>query len=391
MNNKIFPASIIYNTVEVYDASINVKSKFIYILLLAILLGFFIALPLIFVDVAVQSRGTFQSSLQRNQLTSSVGGRLENWNMVENQKVQKGEVIAVIRGEVLSLEMQVVKERQMIVNDFLSDLNNLLKLDLNVAPFEFIKLKSKFYQASLTEFHSRIVNQTASVQKLERDFKRAESLFESKSIAFADFDNVDIQYKQAGSQLEMIKKQKLNEWEQDLINYQNEKIKLVSQLEVLSEQMGQYQVIAGTSGTLLNVLNLNKGDIIYPNQKLAEISPDTTTLAVTYISPADIAFITKGQSVTFQVDAYNYNQWGLAEGEVLDVADDLTLISDREAGFLVTCSMKSPTLSISNGQQGTIKKGMTFNARFVIARRSLFQLLYDKVDNWLNPQVQGQV
>ncbi len=391
MNTKIFPASIIHNTVEVYDSSISVKSKFIYILLLAILLGFFIALPLIFVDMAVQSRGTFQSALQRNQLSSSVGGRLENWNMAENQKVQKGEVIAVIRGEVLSLEMQVVEERQMIVNDFLSDLNNLLKLDLNVAPFEFIKLKSKFYQASLTEFHSRIVNQTASVQKLERDFKRAESLFDSKSIAFADFDNVDIQYKQAGSQLEMIKKQKLNEWEQDLINYQNEKIKLGNQLEVLSEQMGQYQVIAGTSGTLLNVLNLNKGDIIYPNQKLAEISPDTTTLAVTYISPADIAFITKGQSVTFQVDAYNYNQWGLAEGEVLDVADDLTLISDRESGFLVTCSMKSPTLSISNGQQGTIKKGMTFNARFVIARRSLFQLLYDKVDNWLNPQVQGQV
>ena len=391
MNNKIFPASIIYNTVEVYDSSISVKSKFIYILLLTILLSFFIALPLIFVDVAVQSRGTFQSALQRNQLTSSVGGRLENWNMAENQKVQKGEVIAVIRGEVLSLEMQVVEERQMIVNDFLSDLNNLLQLDLNVAPFEFIKLKSQFYKASLTEFHSRIVNQTASVQKLERDFKRAESLFESKSIAFADFDNVDIQYKQAGSQLEMIKKQKLNEWEQDLINYQNEKIKLGNQLEVLTEQMRQYQVIAGTSGTLLNVLNLNKGDIIYPNQKLAEISPDTTTLAVTYISPTDIAFITKGQSVTFQVDAYNYNQWGLAKGEVLDVADDLTLISDSETGFLVTCSMRSPTLSISKGQQGTIKKGMTFNARFVIARRSLFHLLYDKVDNWLNPQVQGKV
>jgi len=99
MSDKIFPASIIQNTVEVYDSRISVKSKFIYILLLAILLGFFIALPLIFVDVAVQSRGTFQSALQRNQLTSSVGGRLENWNRTENQKVQKGEVIAVIRGK----------------------------------------------------------------------------------------------------------------------------------------------------------------------------------------------------------------------------------------------------------------------------------------------------
>jgi membrane fusion protein, peptide pheromone/bacteriocin exporter len=28
---------------------------------------------------------------------------------------------------------------------------------------------------------------------------------------------------------------------------------------------------------------------------------------------------------------------------------------------------------------------MTLRARFVVARRSIFQLLYDKADDWLNP------
>ena len=34
-----------------------------------------------------------------------------------------------------------------------------------------------------------------------------------------------------------------------------------------------------------------------------------------------------------------------------------------------------------------IKKGMTLQARFYVTRRTLFQLLYDKADDWLNPNV----
>jgi HlyD family secretion protein len=52
--------------------------------------------------------------------------------------------------------------------------------------------------------------------------------------------------------------------------------------------------------------------------------------------------------------------------------------------------LDNPILRLKSGQEGEIKKGMTFNARFVIARRSLFQLLYDKVDDWLNPLVQKE-
>ncbi len=389
MKNNIFPAAIIQQTVEVYDSHISVRSKAIYLLFLGILLAGIIALPLIYVDVAVQSRGTFQSALQRNSLMSSVGGRLEIWDLKENQKVKKGDVLAVVRGEVLNLEMQGLEERLFVLDEFIYDLKKLLRLDLSKYISEPVSLKSKFYQASLLEFQTKFNNQDAAVQKLERDFQRAQTLFDGDALAFADYDIVDVQYKQAKAQLDLIQKQQTNLWEQELVNHQNERVRLLNQQSVYSEQMDQYKVIAGTNGTLINVLNLNQGDFVHPQQKLAEISPDTTLLAVTYISPMDIAFIEKGQEVSFQIDAYNYNQWGIATGKVVDIADDLSLVNEREAGFLVTCALDSPFLTLSSGQEGYVKKGMTYNARFVIARRSLFQLLYDKVDNWLNPQVQS--
>jgi len=354
------------------------------------LVAFFVSLPLIYVDVAVQTRGTFQSALHRNSLMISVGGRLETWNLSENKKVEKGDLLAVVRGEQINLEMAGVEERLILLEDFITDLKSLLNLDFANPEILLIPLKSNAYQASLMEFQSRISNQTTYVQKLERDFQRAELLFESKSIAFADYDNIDVQYKQALAELDLIRKQKVNLWEQELIDYGNEKTRLRNQLDVYSERLDQYKIIAGTGGTLINVINLNEGDFVHPQQKLAEISPDDTMLAVTYISPADIAFISTGQKVSFQVDAYNYNQWGIAEGKVVEVADDLTLLNEKEAGFLVTSKLDAPSLHLATGQEGIIKKGMTFNGRFVVARRSLFQLLYDKVDNWLNPSVKAK-
>lgn len=391
MEKKVFPSSILNATVEVYDSHISVKSQAIYLILLSFLFSAIVALPLIYVDVAVQSRGTFQSALQRNSLMSSVGGRLEKWDLKENKKVKKGDVLAVVRAEVVQLEINGLGERLELLEDFIFDLGKLLKLNMERNSVSPASLKSKYYQASFLEFQTKINNQNALLQKLERDFERAQLLYNSKSIAFADYDNTEVQFKQALAQMDLLKKQQINLWEQELINHQKESLQLKNQMDVFSEQIDQYKIIAGINGTLINVINLNQGDFIHPQQKLAEISPDTTLIAVTYISPVDIAFIEKEQEVTFQVDAYNYNQWGIANGKVKDIADDLSLISEREAGFLVTCALDTPFLNLSSGQVGYIKKGMTFNARFIVARRSLFQLLYDKVDNWLNPQVQNKI
>jgi HlyD family secretion protein len=42
-------------------------------------------------------------------------------------------------------------------------------------------------------------------------------------------------------------------------------------------------------------------------------------------------------------------------------------------------------LHLKNGFAGELKKGMTVQARFVVIKRSLWQLLFDKIDDWVNP------
>jgi HlyD family secretion protein len=55
--------------------------------------------------------------------------------------------------------------------------------------------------------------------------------------------------------------------------------------------------------------------------------------------------------------------------------------------FRVRCSLDTKFLQLKNGYKGDLKKGMTLTGRFYLTDRSLWQLLFDKVDKWVNPKL----
>ncbi len=114
------------------------------------------------------------------------------------------------------------------------------------------------------------------------------------------------------------------------------------------------------------------------------ISPDSNLVVKSYLTPQDIRLIKKGMKVNFQIDAFNYNEWGLVSGKVIDIAQDFVLLENRTF-FKVKSQLDKQTLQLKNGYTAQLKKGLSLQSRFVVTKRSLFQLLYDTADDWLNP------
>jgi len=52
--------------------------------------------------------------------------------------------------------------------------------------------------------------------------------------------------------------------------------------------------------------------------------------------------------VRFQVDAFNYNQWGLATGKVLEISNDIIIINNMPV-FKVKCALDKEYLILKNG------------------------------------------
>jgi HlyD family secretion protein len=123
-----------------------------------------------------------------------------------------------------------------------------------------------------------------------------------------------------------------------------------------------------------------------PNQQIARISPDDDLVVECYVSPSNIGLISSDMKVTFQFHSFNYNQWGTGSGRVTQISGNVININEKPF-FKVRCSLEQNSLSLKNGYKGILKKGMTLTGRFILIRRSLFQLLYDKTDNWLNPKI----
>nr|WP_305051556.1 HlyD family secretion protein [Elizabethkingia bruuniana] len=87
------------------------------------------------------------------------------------------------------------------------------------------------------------------------------------------------------------------------------------------------------------------------------MSPEQSLVAECLVSPKDIGFIRTGQKVKFQIDTYNYNQWGLVDGRVQEIDQNIKINQQTgEASFRVLCKMDKNYLQLKNGYKGQIGK-----------------------------------
>ena len=215
---------------------------------------------------------------------------------------------------------------------------------------------------------------------LERDM----SLYRRDAISKSLLEERQHLLKVEENKLKLITKQQINSWNREKESYQREHDELEAEFNQLSNEQRLYVIRSPISGTLQNTNGIMEKSFVFANQSIGEISPDTNLVAEVYVSPQEIGLLKKGLAVRLQIDAFDHNQWGTATGEIESISTDM-IMSQNTPMFKVRCSINQPFLELQNGFRGDIKKGMTFQARFIINRRSLFQLLYDNMDDWINP------
>ncbi len=383
---QIFPKEIIENIAQAYIPKNNVKSKAIYgIILIAVLLAI-CSLPFIKIKVFSTARGIVKPSKERITITSLHSGKVMFSNIDSNKYVEKGDILLILQSDILNEQIALTKYNSKRYLEQIKDLKYLL----NTEGIKSDSIKSSKYQKAYFQYLEISNEHLTRIKKLKKDYKRNHKLFLKGVIAKAEFENIKLDYDLALNTFGQFKKRQQNTWQSSLIELENN-------LEVSQNKNAQYNkskeeyiITAPMNGSLVNLSGVEKGSTITSGVSLAEISPDTDLLAECYVSPVDIGLINKSKLVNFQIDAFNYNQWGLASGNILEISEDVILIENKPV-FKLRCKLNEEFLQLKNGAKGIIGKGMTFNARFELAERTLYQLLYDKVDDWMNPSNNTQI
>ena len=201
-----------------------------------------------------------------------------------------------------------------------------------------------------------------------------------------EYDKYYFQYQSRQNELASLIQSQLSTWQADLNTYRNSRSEMNTTLKQELKDKELYIVRSPISGTIDQFSGIYRGSSIQAGQSLAVISPDSTLCMEIYVTPRNIGFMSLGMPVNVQVESFNYNEWGTLPGKVTEISSDFLTDSQGNSFYKVKCQMERNYLMLKSGQKGILKKGMTVSAHFMITRRSLFDLLYQKIDDWANPK-----
>jgi HlyD family secretion protein len=367
------------NNIENLIAKNKTKSISIYFVIVLFIITTLALLPIIKIDISSQSRGIIKSYKDNVPLTTIVSGKIVWQNLKNNQSVIKGDTLIKISKETLETDKFIQDTLSNTTKSTLNDITNVLKGNYSALHTANIREDYNKYATKRLELQSKVSQATIN-------YNRNKILFDKDVIAKMEFEKFVFELQFAKQALSSYDKTQKSIWENqrkeltDRINTINGSIKKIS------VDSRNYFVLAPTSGTIENFSGLQSGSFINSSQPIATISPNDNLIIESNVSPNDIGLIRKNQNVKFQIDAFNYNQWGLLEGKVIEIDKNIT-INEQQSFFKVKCKLNSKTLTLKSGYKTQVTKGMTLTTRYIITRRSLFDLLFDKVDDWLNPKI----
>ena len=377
---NIFPKEIIENTTEVHRFKHRTKTKIIYSIMIISILATCASLPFLFMDIYSSAQGILKSDKEKNQITSMHSGKIKTIFIEENKYIQKGDTLLTIDNTAGKEKLALLDNQLNETTKFIHDLKYLT----NTKILSLDSLRSFLYQKQYLLYTQKLRELQTSHIKTKKDFIRQQKLYKKEVIAKVALENSKYNFELAANKLNHYEKQQRNQW-QSLLTQQNNKSKeLKSSITQYKNEQKNYIITAPISGTIQNIKGFETGNFVRSGTAIAEISPDTDLIAECYINPSDIGLLKKNNQVKFQINAFNYNQWGMATGKILRISKDITIVNNRPL-FRVICSLDQKQLQLKNGFEGKLKKGMTLNARFFIIERSVYELLYDKIDDWFTP------
>lgn len=379
----IYPEQIADYDAHAHYARHHSRGRTIYLILLAGIVASLATLPWIRVEIGIRAAGMIRPETDALTLLSPAGGIVERFPFGENSRIAEGDTIAVIRPEPLHEELKRLEVRYGRVRDRLSDLGVLMKR----LPGEMLtpgKLRSEEYLHALFESVKREELANRKVRARQREYERIRRLVERQMDSPNRLEEAEYSLRRAVLEEEILHRGQYRKWSEEKERLDRESGELGSLIRDLERQLEERVITAPVQGSLQSLAAVGEGSYITSGQTVARISPDSEVLAELHIPPDRIGLIRNGMPVRIRVDSFDHREWGILTGTVTDISDDILPGSGR-SHFTVLCRLDRTWLELPGGFRGDLRKGMTLHARLIVSERSLARLLFDRVEDWLNP------
>jgi len=374
---SIYGKENIKSTFPHYIGSIDLYSKKLYITILILLFLVLFSLPFIKVNLYVKASGIIRPGIEKTPVHSLVSGKVSGVNFSESNRINEGDIILTLDRSRKEIELEQMKSLSGQIISEIQDLENMLSGRCG-------QMQSVKYKLEYQAFSQQSAKLSKKLTKATREKNRNKSLFREKLISEKEFDDLSFTEVQLKQELNHFIFMKQNQWQNELADLHFRQNQYLGQINCLMEDLKYCEILAPVSGIVEYLSPIHPGSNIQPGQQLVIISPDADIIGELYVKPADIGMIHLDQPLQLIIDAFDYREWGSISAVVTEISDDFIIINNQPV-FRIRCKPDRVSLNLKNGYTGSLKKGMTFQALCLINRKSVWQLLTGKMNDWLNP------
>ncbi len=362
--------------------SISPVSRVIYHLCLLLIAGVLISLPLVRVQVSVSGKGIIRPRHEKANIIPFISGMVEEVYVSEGDYIKMSDPILKVRSFDASRNLQLLKMELTDTDQYIDDLRGLLSDPLTVP------VRQKF-RTAWKEYCHHLDYLILMFEKAHKEWIRQTGLYKAGLISEKEYDDLTFNRNKANQEKVRFISESKRAWQEDYTAYLDRKRILTTQIQQTEEQIRRSMITAPVSGSLEEFSGIFPGSVLQAGETIGIISPDSKLIAEMYMQSRNIAYLSTGQEVVMQVDAFPSREWGMVKAEIYEISRDYIWLN-QQAVYRVKCRFQEKRLVLKNGYEGELIKGMTFQARCLIAPRSLFQLLTDKADDWLDPAISSQ-
>lgn len=357
----------------------------LFLFLIVLVLFALAAANRIWLDIAVHANGMVRPEKEKTEVRAITAGLLDSIFVLEGQKINKGDTIAIFKDVTGNAFAESIDAERKAKLEQLADLKLLLGQHFRDSA-RVTGLQSSLYQQEYAQFLQDWEARKIQGRLTGSEFSISEQLMKEKVIAKAEFAIKETAFRQQAAAEKAF-------WFARMASWSNDRQRICQELENLKQQslrlvQSRTQLImtSPAEGIVMGIREKYTSGVLQAGEILCTITPEDSLVAECLVRPADIGFLRKGQAVSFRIDAFDHQQFGTIKGKVVEIGHDYTSF-DNHPVFRIRCSFESTRLGLRNGYSAILKKGMTLQARFIIARRSIWEICFDRLQNWLDPAI----
>ena len=350
------------------------------------------------IDKTITAPGQVIASDRTQLVQSADGGVLKELRVKEGDRVEKGQVVAVLEkerataaysdalGKVSALRMTVARlQAEVMGRPFIID------PALQVAYPELANVQKQLYLQRRQSLNQQVAQLRTSLALAQSEVRMNEPLVKTGDVSQAEL----LRMKRAANEIQLQITGTRNKYLQDANTELNKASEdLITQEQTLADRtqvLSHTDLIAPETGYVKNIKVTTLGGVLRPGEEVLEILPTDSALIVeAKVMPADMASVHDSMPARVKLDAYDYSIFGTMDGKVIYISPDALNEEPQNLRqgqspiyYRVRVQIEGAHLKSKTGEKIQVRPGMTAQVDLMGDKRTVLSYITKPISKTL--------